>query len=67
MENENLNEAENPALNKTDVSGSLPLADVQACIQNALYEKGINLFECLRICDNILKHFDECGLKVVRQ
>jgi len=24
MENENLNEAENPALNKTDVSGSLP-------------------------------------------
>lgn len=67
MGNENLNEAEKSELNKTYVSGALPLADVQACIQNALYEKGINLFECLRICDNILKLFEEHGMKVVRQ
>ena len=29
MENENLNEAKNPALNKGDVSGMLPINDAQ--------------------------------------
>lgn len=45
----------------------IALVDIQACIQNALHEKGISLLECLRVCDNILKHFDEYGMKVVRQ
>jgi hypothetical protein len=67
MNTENISNEEKGNGVLADVSGSLPLADVQACIQNALYEKGINLFECIRICDNILKHFDEHGLKVVRQ
>jgi len=58
---------EEDKLKNEKANDNIALSYVQACIQNALYEKGINLFECLRICDNILKHFEEHGLKVVRQ
>lgn len=52
----------NGALNS--VFGSFDLDDVRASIQNALHEQGIDVFKCLRVCDNVLKHLEKNGMAV---
>ena len=55
---------EKKALHIGSASGSFDLDDVRASIQNALFEQGIGIFECLPICDNILKHLENNGMLI---
>jgi len=52
------------ALHIGSVSGSFDLDDVRASIQNALHEEGIEIFKCLTVCDNVLKHLEDNGMVV---
>ncbi len=63
------NEEQKPALQQTDVSGSLPDKEtVLEPIQNALYATGkFTTDDCDLLSDGILQYLNDAGLKVVWQ